>query len=121
MSWTDEEREQAISKYKDAEPTPENSMDIVNEIAEEMDKTANGVRMILMKADVYVNKVPQSTAASSKSSGGSKRVSKEEAHSALSGAIEGLGLEPDMDIISKLTGKAAIYIADVINKSHDND
>lgn len=114
MSWTDEERDQVIAKYKDGEPTPENSMDIVNAIAEEMDKTPNGVRMILMKAEVYVNKTPSSTASKS-SGGGSKRVSKEEAHTALSDAISARGLEPDMDIISKLTGKAAVYIAEVVS------
>jgi NifU-like protein involved in Fe-S cluster formation len=36
MPWTDELKAQAIEMYEKAEPTPENSMDIVAEIAEEL-------------------------------------------------------------------------------------
>jgi hypothetical protein len=39
-------------------PTPENSMEIVKAIAEEMGQSPNGVRMILTKAGVYVKKAP---------------------------------------------------------------
>ena len=121
MSWTDEERNQAIAQYEEAEPTAENSIDIVSQIAEDMDKTPNGVRGILIKAGVYVKKTPATAAASSgSSSGGSKRVSKEEAQGALSDAISATGQEPDMDIISKLTGKAAVYLAGVITGSQEN-
>ena len=117
MAWTDEERAEVIKKYQDAEPTPENSMDIVSQIAEDMDKTVNGVRMILMKAEVYVKKEETSSKGGSKSaaSGASKRVSKEDAHAALRDAISSKGLAPDEDIVTKMTGKAALYFVEVLN------
>lgn len=119
MAWTDEERAEVIKKYQDAEPTPENSMDIVSQIAEDMDKTVNGVRMILMKAEVYVKKEETSSKGSggskSAASGASKRVSKEDAHAALRDAISSKGLAPDEDIVTKMTGKAALYFVEVLN------
>lgn len=113
-AWTDELKAKAIEDYKKAEPTGENSMDIVNEIAEEMGMSPNGVRMILSKAGVYVAKTakdgPKKAAAGggAAKTGGTK-VSKEGAHGALKEAIEAAGKEADMEIISKLTGKAAVY------------
>ena len=62
--WTDELREQVIKQYTDANPTADNSMEIVKEIAEEIGATPNGVRMVLSKAEVYVKKAD--TAASKK-------------------------------------------------------
>ena len=70
MAWDDDKKAQAVEMYVKAEPTPENSMEIVKEIAEELDESPNGVRMILTKAEVYVKKAP--AAGSSKSSGESK-------------------------------------------------
>ena len=113
--WTDEQKQQVISEYEAAEPTPENSMEIVTELAEKFDKTANGVRMILSKAGVYVKKTPAKGTAK-KSEGTSTRVSKEDAHGQLNAAIEAAGLEPDEDIVKRLTGKAAIYFADLLSK-----
>jgi hypothetical protein len=109
-AWTDELKTQAIEKYTAAKPTGENSMDIVNEIADEMGMSPNGVRMILSKANVYVSKTPKepSKASGAKAAGGA-RVSKEGAQEALKEAIEAAGKEADMEIISKLTGKAAVY------------
>lgn len=112
--WTDEQRAAVIEEYKAAEPTPENSMDIVKELAEKYDKTPNGVRMILMKDESYVKKTPEKSSGS-KSSGGSKRVSKADAQNGLTEAIEAAGAEVDEDIISKLTGKAAVYFTEVVN------
>lgn len=114
MAWDEDKKAQAVSMYQEAEPTPENSVDIVNEIAEELEESPNGVRMILSKAGVYVKKTPaakSSTAKSTTGGNGGGRVSKEDAHAALAAAIEKQGHEPDMDIISKLTGKAAVYLA----------
>ena len=45
--------------YTSAEPTPETSMEIVADIAEQMGESVNGVRMILTKAGVYVRKHQQ--------------------------------------------------------------
>ena len=114
MAWTDESKAQAVEMYTDAEPTPETSMEIVKDIAEELGESPNGVRMILTKAGVYVKKSP--AASSSKSStGGGTRVSKADAAEALTAAISDAGQEIDEDIISKLTGKAAVYFTGVIN------
>lgn len=110
--WTDELKAKVIERYQAADPTPENSMEIVQEIAEDIDMTPNGVRLVLSKAKVYVAKTPKEAAkkegGASKGTGGT-RVSKEAAHEALKDAIEAAGKDADMEIISKLTGKAAVY------------
>lgn len=112
MPWTDESKAKAIQMYQDAEPTPENSMDIVTEIADELGESPNGVRMILSKAGVYVKKEAAASASKSKTTkAASTRVSKEDAQAQLISAIEAAGKEVDNDIISKLTGKAAVYFA----------
>jgi ribosome recycling factor len=108
MAWTDEDRAAVISQYVDAEPTEENSMEIVKELAEEFDQSPNGVRMILTKANVYVKK-SASTPAAAKEGTGTVRVSKAAAQDALTAAIVAAGHTADQDIISKLTGKAAQY------------
>lgn len=118
MAWDDAKKAKAVEMYQEREPTPDNSMDIVAEIAEELGETANGVRMILSKAEVYVKKNPAAASASKKSassSGGSTRVSKEDAHNALNAAIEAHGQTVDSEIISKMTGKAAQYFTGVLN------
>ena len=114
MAWDDDKKAQAISMYEEREPTPENSMDIVSEIAEELGESPNGVRMILSKAGVYVKKEPAAGGSGTNSKttkAASTRVSKEDAQAQLIAAIEAAGKEVDSDIISKLTGKAAVYFA----------
>lgn len=114
MAWDEDKKAQAIDMYQEREPTPENSMEIVAEIAEELGESPNGVRMILSKAGVYVKKDPATSTSKSKTTkatGGSTRVGKEEAQAQLIAAIEAAGKEVDSDIISKLTGKAAVYFA----------
>jgi transposase-like protein len=112
MSWTDEKKQEAIDMYVGEEPTPENSMEIVADIAEQLEESPNGVRMILTKAGVYVRKTP-----AAKSSGGSGggRVSVADAQSSLTDALNDAGQEVDSAIISKLTGKAAVYFTTVVN------
>lgn len=113
VAWDDDKKAQAVALYEEAEPTPETSMEIVKDIAEELDESPNGVRMILTKAGVYVKKTP-----AAKSSGGSKgggtRVSKAAAAEALIAALGDAGQEVDEEIISKLTGKASQYFTKVI-------
>lgn len=116
MSWTDEERSDVIKKYEEANPTAETSIDIVKEIADEMGKTTNGVRMILSKASVYIT-ASKGTNTQADTSDKPKRISKADAIGTLKTAIEALGLEADEEITSKLTGKAAMYFAEVINKA----
>jgi len=116
MAWTDEAKAQAVEMYTAEEPTPENSMEIVKMIAEELGESPNGVRMILTKAGVYVKKTP-----AVKSSGGTGggRVNVAAAQDELTKAISDMGEEADGAIISKLTGKAAMYFATLINKLND--
>jgi hypothetical protein len=116
MAWTDESKEQAVEMYTAEEPTPENSMEIVQSIAEELGESPNGVRMILTKAGVYVKKTP---AVKSSSGGGGGRVNVAAAQDGLIKAISDMGEEADSAIVSKLTGKAAVYFTNLINKLND--
>jgi galactokinase len=113
MAWTDEKKAEVIAAYEAQNPTPENSMEIVAEIATEFEESPNGVRMVLTKAGVYVKKAPATKAASSGSTGGG-RVSKAAAIEALTAALSDAGQDVDEEIVSKLTGKAAMYFAGVI-------
>ena len=114
MAWEQEKKEQAIELYLSAEPTPEDSMEIVKDIASDLGESPNGVRMILTRAGVYVKKSPATRESSNGSTGGG-RVSVADAQATLSNAIRDTGREPDESIISKLTGKAANYFAEIIN------
>ena len=114
MPWTDEMKAEAVESYEMANPTPETSMEIVKQIANDMGESPNGVRMILTKAGVYVKKTP----AKSNGGGGSTttRVSKAAAVEDLTAAITDTGGEVDEDIVGKLTGKAAMYFAGLLRK-----
>ena len=113
MAWTDESKEQAVEMYQDAEPTPETSMEIVKDIAEELGESPNGVRMILTKAGVYVRKTPAAKSSGGGSTGGG-RVSVADAQDKLTSVLGDAGQEVDAAIVSKLTGKAAVYFTTVI-------
>jgi hypothetical protein len=115
VAWTDESKAKAVSMYESQDPTPETSMEIVKDIAEELDESPNGVRMILTKAGVYVKKTPAAKASTGTASG-STRVSKVAAQEALIAAIQDAGKIVDEEIISKLTGKAAQYFATLFNE-----
>ena len=114
MAWTDESKAEAVNLYTDANATPETSMEIVKDIADQLGESPNGVRMILTRASVYVKKTPATSSAKS-SNGGGSRVSKADAQQTLKDALSDAGQDSDGDIIDKLTGKAAVYFAGVIN------
>lgn len=116
MAWDDNKKALAVKLYQEKEPTPENSIEIVKEIADEIGESVNGVRMILTKANVYIKKADAPKAASgAKSSGsGGTRVSKDAAHQQLTAAIEAHGQTADSEIISKMTGKAALHFAAIL-------
>ena len=114
MAWTDEKKTEVIAAYEAQNPTPENSMEIVAEIATEFEESPNGVRMVLTKAGVYVKKAPASGGTSKASGATSTRVSKAAAIEALTAALSDAGQDVDEEIVSKLTGKAAMYFACVI-------
>jgi hypothetical protein len=117
-AWNDELKEKVIKMYQDADPSPETSTEIIKDIAEEIEMSPNGVRMVLVQAGVYIKK---EAGGSSTAKGGSTtkkessgRVSKESAIADLRAAIEAKGAAVDEDIIGKLTGKAAVYLLSVI-------
>lgn len=112
--WTDELISKVVKEYEENEPTPETSMDIVRELAEKYEQSPNGIRVQLSRAGVYIKKTPAKT--DSKQSTGSKRVNKAEALDTLKATIKKVGQEVDVDIIDRLTGKAAVYFDDIISK-----
>jgi hypothetical protein len=114
VAWDDDKKAAVIEAYEGAEPTPENSMEIVKELADEYEESPNGVRMILTKAGVYVKKTPAASSKSSGASSGGTRVSKAAAQESLVAALTDAGQDVDNEIVEKLTGKAAQYFAGVI-------
>ena len=105
---------------KICEPTPETSMEIVKGIADELDESPNGVRMILTKAGVYVKKTPAAKSSSGTTGGGGgTRVSKAAAAEALIAVLGDAGQDVDEEIISKLTGKASQYFTAIITKINE--
>lgn len=114
--WTDELRAEVVAEYEAANPTAENTMEIVAEIAEKHELSVNGVRMALSKAGVYIKKETGSASAApkAKKEGTSTRISKDDAINALRTTLEDKGLDVDEEIITKLTGKAAVYFNTLI-------
>jgi len=119
MAWTEDQKTQVIAAYEAAGPTPETSTEIIKDIAEEFEQSPNGVRMVLVQAGVYVKKDAGSGTDKPKAGGAKadapKRVSKESSIAALKTLIEARGAQVDDDILDKLTGKAAIYFAQVLS------
>lgn len=116
VTWTDELKQEVIAKYEAAGPTPESSTEILKDIAEEIEMSPNGVRMVLVQAGVYVKKEAGAASKTKAATTGDKpaRVSKESAIAELREAIEAAGKPVDDDILSKLTGKAAVYFLSVL-------
>ena len=117
MAWDQEKKDAVIAAYQEQNPTPENSIEIVKEIAEEYDESPNGVRMILSKAEVYVKKAPAAPSNGNGGGGGGTRVSKAAAQEALVSALTDMGAEVDEEIISNMTGKAAQYFTSVLTNA----
>lgn len=117
MAWDDAKKAKAVELYEKAEPTAENSVEIVKEIAEELEETPNGVRMILSKAGVYIKKDGATSTTTSKATGEKKtatRVSKADSIQALKDVISAAGQDVDDEVLDKLTGKQAVYLTDVV-------
>lgn len=119
MQWTPELKAEVIERYTSASPTAENSVEIIKDIAEQLEASANGVRMVLVQAGVYVKKDAAASKETKKATGngastGTKRVSKEDSIAELRAAIEESGKTVDEDILTKLTGKAAVYFLSLI-------
>lgn len=114
--WTDELKSTIIKEYTAADPTPENSTEIIASLAEEYEKSPNGIRMILSKAGVYVKKAPPAAGskASSGAAGGGRGGSKAANHARLKEVLGSLSVSVPDDVIEKLTGKAASAFADAL-------
>lgn len=113
----DDTKQQIVDAYLKADPTPDNSMSIVNDLAEEYERSPNSIRMLLSNAGVYVKKTAVSSSSSKTSSSSEEkatRKSKQTSIDELSDAIRNAGLEVDDAIVSKLTGKAADYFNSII-------
>lgn len=114
--WTDKLRAKVKAAYLAAKPTAETNVEIINKIAEDVDKTPNGVRAVLVRAKdeegnkIYITKAPSTT---SKTTNGTTKVGKAESIAALKSIIENNQLEIDDAIIDKMTGKAAQYFTEL--------
>lgn len=116
MAWTEELKKQVVEMYEKEEPTPETSTEIIKNIAEELEQSPNGVRMVLVQAGVYVKKDAATTPTKGATkTEGSKRISKETAIGGLKKIIADKGGTVDDEILDKLTGKAAVYLTSVIS------
>lgn len=123
--WTPEEKDDVVARYNEllAEyETPEDKgnagTEICSKISQEIGKTVNAVRIILVQAGVYQKKVTTKKAATGGGSTGGARVNKAQAHEDLKATISTLDSElVDEEVISKLTGKAAQYITSVLQKA----
>lgn len=113
-TWTPELKTEVIAMYEKAEPTAETSTEIIKDIADEIEMSPNGVRMVLVQAGVYVKKEAAATTKTKAAGDKPARVSKESAIADLKAAIEAAGKPVDEDILSKLTGKAAVYFLSVV-------
>lgn len=116
MAWDDAKKAKAVEMYEQGDPTPETSVELVKEIAEELGESPNGVRMILSKAGVYVKSSKAETKTASKEDEEVKapRESKAEKHARLVNAIKSAGCVPDEELIEKMTGKAADYFSQLV-------
>ena len=113
---TDDLKASIVADYLASDPTPENSPEIVTEIAENYAVSPNSVRIVLTQNDVYLKKVAVKTTESKEGTAatGTKRVSKEAAISELKALLTEKGAVVDADILDKLTGKAAVYFTSVL-------
>lgn len=114
MAWDDAKKEKAVKMYLDSEPTAETSVEIVKQIAEDLEETQNGVRMILSKADVYIKSSGTAKATKEPVEGKTTRVSKADSISELKQTISATGYAINDEVLDKLTGKQAVYLTAVI-------
>lgn len=128
MSWTDESKAEVVEAYvaaieaagDDAEAVQAASEGMLVSLAEQYNKTPAGVRVILSRENVYVKKTPKAKASATAAEGKAPRVNKAEALAELTDLITGIDTElVDEAIISKFTGKAALWLTTVIKASQE--
>lgn len=126
MAWTQEKKDAVIAKYVETmeneydtdEERAAASMEVVAELAGEIDEAVNGTRAILSRAGVYIKKSAVVSATKAAAGGTSKRVNKAESIQTLKDVIVMLSNNDpaalDDEILDKLTGKAAMYFTGVL-------
>ena len=129
MAWDDNKRSDVIAEYTkimteqftDETERAANSIEVVKQLATKYGESANGVRMILQKAEVYIKKEATTSAKAVKTGeAGAKRINKVEAIQDLKNAISAIDPQLlDDDILDKLTGKAAAYFASLLTMSKE--
>lgn len=128
MSWTDDQKTQAVTiytrilenEYETDEQRAENATEIVKQVVDELGdgKTINGVRRILSQAGVYIAQKPKTsnTGANSGAKSGGAKLSKADQIQALKDAVLDAvpeGTELDNAIFDKFTGKAAAHLTEL--------
>lgn len=125
-TWNEQNKARAVELYESMNPTAETTLECVKQVAESLAEefnsafTANGTRMILQKAGVYIAGAKAAAASTPKAaaaSTGGGRISKDAAIGELRAAISDMGGDVDEEIIGKLTGKAALYFTTIIRKA----
>jgi hypothetical protein len=123
-AWTQKQKETALaryleiceSEYETDEQRAENATEIVKQIAEELDKTVNGTRIILHKSDKYIPQKSKAAPAKTGAKTGGSKMSKADQIQALKDVIIAStpeGTELDDTVLDKLTGKAAAYFTEL--------
>lgn len=123
-TWTPEQKEAAVKhylqicedEYETDEQRAENATEIVKTVADALDKTVNGTRLQLSKAEVYIPQKPKASAAKGGAKKGGAKLSKADQIAELKSTILSAtaeGTEVDDAILDKLTGKAAAHLAEL--------
>lgn len=126
-TWTEDKFAEMSAEYVsrmeelDEADRPSNSIEVVKEIAEKNGFTTNSFRMKLTQAGLYIKKdaTAKATKGEGKAATGGARTSKATAHAELLAAFSDGGVteaDIDMAIVDKLTGKAALHLADLVRR-----
>ena len=114
--WNDEGFKNDLKKaYLEAKPTHEANSEILRDLAELFDVSANAIRVFLVRENVYVKQTVEAVSTDNTEVTGTKRVPKEATINKLKKLIEEKGKPVDDAILDKLTGKAAQYIITLIS------
>ena len=122
-TWTPEFTEKLVAQYVESEPTEDTTTEIIKKMAEEHEVSPNGLRTKLVQADVYIKKTPAASASAKDKDGKpkAKRLSKDDAIGMLRDAINKADKPVNEEIISKLTGKAALYFASLFTTEESEE
>lgn len=113
--WNNEGFKEDLKKaYLESNPTPEANAEILKDLADLFDVSANAIRVFLVRENIYVKQSVEALESAQEVTG-TKRVPKEATINKLKKLIEEKGKPIDDAILDKLTGKAAQYIITLIS------